>query len=139
MPVAIRPTLTLDYTMTTVGVTENVNYTATRPMAVIDVHNACIVADAASTTGVLRQALGAGAFTAVCTALVCAVAGVVTRVTVGYDIAQAVLVATDVLRVTFTATNSTLNARCWVTVTPLAIVGTAPGYTGGTGQATNLT
>lgn len=139
MAVAIRPALILDYTMTTAGTTENVDYIASRPMVVVDVHNVCIVADAASTTGPQRQALGSGGFTAICTALACAVAGAVTRVTAGFVSTQYVVAATDVVRVVFTATNSTLSARCYLTVAPTPVSGAAPGFTGGTNQATNLT
>ena len=122
MPVALRPVLVLDYTMTAL-VTENVDYTAVRPFVVIDVHNVCIASDAASTTGPQRQALGAGAFTAICTAVACAVAGAVTRVTAGFVSTQYVVATTDVVRMVFTAANSTLNARAWVSITPTAIAG----------------
>lgn len=131
MPVALRPVLALDYTMTTAGTTENVDYTAIRPFVVIDHHNVCITADAASTTGPQRQALGAGAFTAICTAVACAVAGAVTRVTVGFVSTQYVVAATDVVRMVFTATNTTLNARAWLKITPTAIAGVVPGQAQG--------
>jgi hypothetical protein len=124
MPVAIRPVLVLDYTMTAL-ITENVDYIATRPVVIIDSHNVCIAADAGSTSGVQRQALGAGGFTPVHTAIVCAVAGAVTRVTAGFVSTQYVVAATDVVRCLFTAVNSTLNARHWATITPTAVAGGA--------------
>lgn len=124
MPVTLRPVMALDYTMSAL-VTENVDYTALRPFVVIDSHNVCIAADAGSSSGVQRQALGAGAFTAIHTAITCAVAGAVTRVTVGFVATQYVVAATDVVRCLFTAVNSTLNARHWATITPTAIAGAA--------------
>lgn len=130
MPVQMVPALVLDYTMTAL-VTENVDYVALRPFVVIDHHNVCIAADAASTTGPQRQALGAGAFVAICTAVACAVAGAVTRVTVGFVSTQYVVAATDVVRMVFTAVNSTLNARAWLIITPTNIVGQARGQAQG--------
>ena len=122
MPSAIRPVLVIDYTMTGTT-TQNVDYTATRPFAICDSHNFCLTADATSTTNLERQALGAGAFTAVHTAIACAVAGAVTRVTAGVANAQYVFAATDVCRCVFTAANSTLVGRHFASIAITAVTG----------------
>lgn len=133
MPVSIRPTLVLDYTMTAVGVTENVDYTALRPFAVIANSNVCLVADAGSTTQLQVQALGTGGFNAISNALICAVAGTTFSSTTalggGLPAANGIVPAryivnpTDVLRCVFTANNTTLNARHWATILLTPITG----------------
>lgn len=121
MPVAVRPILALDYTMTAVGTTETVPYVVARPLVVIDCHNQCSATGAGSTSQLFRQALGSGGFNAVTAALVMATADALVRA-VDLIAAQNIASVTDVLRTTFTSANGG-TGRMWVHVTPTAIAG----------------
>jgi len=125
MPASIRPLLVIDYTMTAAGVDQDVDFVATRPLVVIGNSNLCLVADAASTTQLQRQALGAGVFNPISNALACAVAGTLTidSGANALDVTQYVVTPTDLLRCVFIATNNTLNARHFAQVLSMPVTG----------------
>lgn len=128
MPVSIRPVLKLDYTLAAAlatGVTTNVDYAATRPFVVSDVHNVATAnAGVSGTSQILRQALGAGGFNAVSAALAMSASGTLTRAA-SITAAQMVVAATDVLRCAFVDGGGAggANGRAFAELLPTPITG----------------
>lgn len=139
MPVAIRPALVLDYTMTTPAAAETINYVASRPCVIYDCSAISLVFDPAGGTATVSRVTTGGVATPAFTALTLPATGAVVRMSAGYVLAQAVIAAAEAIRCAIAGGGATTSARLLLRVLPTAVPGEAPGYTGGTGQATNLT
>lgn len=124
MPASFKPLMSVYATMTTVGVTENVDLTATRPYVIADYHNVALATSAASTAQLSRQALGAGGFNVVSAALTMDTANALTRAAT-LVAAQVTVAATDVLRNIFTAGTGAASGFAVATLVPTAISGQA--------------
>lgn len=124
MPASFKPLMSVYATMTTVGVTENVDLTATRPYVIADYHNVALATSAASTAQLSRQALGTGGFNVVSAALTMDTANALTRAAT-LVAAQVTVAATDVLRNIFTAGTGAASGFAVTTLVPTAISGQA--------------
>lgn len=104
MSAVLRPPFILDASPTAAlgaGATENVDYVATSPMAIIDAHNVATATVGASTAQVLHATAAAPAvFNAVSAALAMAVTSAVTRATT-IAVAERTIGVGDIIRSQF--------------------------------------
>jgi hypothetical protein len=115
MATTIRANLYLEMKMTV----QNEDYTITRPFTVADVHLATTTGAMGETVTVSRQALGAGMFNALSSAMACADSlGTLARSTL-VAVAQKTLAITDVIRAAGSV--ATTRADVYVLVLPAAI------------------
>lgn len=124
MSMPIKVPLILDVTLDQAG-NGNSDNVVTRPFSVIDVHNICTATDSGgnATLTVTRQALGAGGFNALSSAMNCFTLNALTRTTV-VTVAERTLSPTDVLRSTIaSAGGGTANGRVFIHVLANAITG----------------
>lgn len=121
-----RALLMLDLVMAAAGNGDS-DVTMLRPLAIVEVAVLCTATDSGgnATMQLFRQALGAGGFNAVSSAISCFTLNAIGRTT-QVVVAQRTLAATDVLRATIaSAGGGTANGRMFIYVNPLPITGNA--------------
>ncbi len=121
MPANLRPILILDFRpAAAVAVSpENVDFTATAPMVIIDAHCVATATQGGGTATLSRQPAAGGGYATVTAALALAVTSDLTRAAV-ITVAQRTIAVGDSIRGVFTTVNANGNLYAHMVMTPIA-------------------